>query len=321
MNTETKYTSSPTPTQIKVLKAIKYSGINTRTALCKYLNLSRSTVTTLVGDMIEAKMIFENGVAVNAQTKGRNPSILMLNESYRLIIGITIEHDNLQVVLTMMNGDCVHKTSQPLDLPTYHELLSLIVKLVEDLMTSNLLKTERILGIGIAISERAQELIEGADKLTRIKKDLSFAINYKIATMPLRPALLMAYCIFHTPQDYAGTVALIRLSRSHCFDYMLDGIVSRPKIARAPLFDEVDLSTKTGLSEFATAINQYDKALSPAKIFLMGEISPTISIEDLNHTIEEMFKQKTLIEPYFIKEIDIAKAGCGIILNDVFKII
>lgn len=320
MNIETKQTTQLTLVQLETIRAIKHKGINTRTALCEHLGISRSTATPLISDMIAKGIVVENGIAVNKRVRGRNSTLLTLNEGYRLIIGITIESESIQIMLSTMGGESVHKITAELQFTSYHDLLSLIVKLVETLVSDNVLSDERILGIGIAVSESAQEYIDGTDKLTRIRKDLSFALNYRISTMSLRIALLTAQCVFTVPR-LKGTVALIRLDKDFTFDYMIDTTLSRPKVPRVSLFDGIDILGERATSELATAINQYDRTISPSKIFLMGELKYGASIIDINHELEDKYKQKVLVEPFFISDSDIGKAGCAVAINDVFKVV
>lgn len=319
----------------RIMHYIKYDGIKTRTGLSEKTGLTKAGITGLTNEMIAKGMIFEKGIVFNRKNKGRNRIILEINDSHKLSIGITIEKDKIYCMLATLNGQALDNVSHSTDELTYHDILSLIVTEVKELLRNNCLTNESILGIGICISRDALHLIDGIDKFSKISKDLSHALNNKIISRPTIDGLLLAQKVFSQSPILNGCVLVIRYGQHIMSGFSVNcqiapqgkeenGFAKMQIKEPSTTFDDYIKSMDTNepidiIDKLADDISLCDLILSPNKIFVLGDFFEDIkNIEKINQALLSKSKTNSTVEPFMVSDKSIAAAACAIIIDDYY---
>lgn len=123
-----------------------------RADLARHLQLSRSAISSLVDELMDAGVIHESHVGKSSG--GRPPIALQLVENQHQIIGVDMGSSHIQVVTMNLNG--VIKNSQLVDFDCQtqpRETINKIIELIEQTQTENI----ATLGIGVAVPCPIQE--------------------------------------------------------------------------------------------------------------------------------------------------------------------
>jgi glucokinase-like ROK family protein len=101
------------PNKAAVIEHIRLAsdGIS-RAELAECLGLSRSTVSSLVGDLLAAEVVLERGAG--ASRGGRRPIVLELNAGAGQVLGVDIGASHLTVVMVDLRGQILADAEQPL---------------------------------------------------------------------------------------------------------------------------------------------------------------------------------------------------------------
>lgn len=189
-----------TQTQLLILNLIRKSGGISRIDLAAKLGLTKSAMTMLTNEMIEDGLLNEQEELPQRQQKrGRRKVLLQIEPSCRLAFGAVIGKESLSVGLTNLHGESLERRSVSTDGMTYRDVLSVIVDLVKVMLKENYIPQKNVLGIGVAVEDRAADLIEGVngnEKLARLKRDLSYGISLPVITARACVGALLAQRLF-----------------------------------------------------------------------------------------------------------------------------
>jgi|AMZC01.1.fsa_nt_AMZC01001137.1_4 predicted NBD/HSP70 family sugar kinase len=98
-----------------VLRAI-YDGVaNSRAALAQETGLAKPTVSELIGELIEAGLLVEEGRGHSTRGGGKRPRLLKFVPQARHVIGLSINDDHVIGGLSDLNGQVVAWHCVPLD--------------------------------------------------------------------------------------------------------------------------------------------------------------------------------------------------------------
>src|SRR5690606_39402700 len=120
-----------------VVDALRARGIASRAELARATGLSRSTISTIVGDLIEAGLAVEregpvDGAPVQA---GRPPLMVSLNAQAGLALGIDFGHRHLRVAVSDLAHTVLAETWSELDVDhSATEGLDLAAKFVDQVL-------------------------------------------------------------------------------------------------------------------------------------------------------------------------------------------
>ncbi len=130
--------------QRQMLKLIRAGGEVSRAELAKLTGLTRPTVSSVIGELLDSELIMETGKGVSSG--GKRPIMLKIQPDSGYAIGIDLADEyQIRGVLCDLNGQVVrHKNL------SYDNNFESILKTVTDLV--KLLWCDRIRGIGIAVS-------------------------------------------------------------------------------------------------------------------------------------------------------------------------
>src|SRR6188472_1296025 len=82
--------------RLRVVDALRSAGRLSRSEIARRTGLSRSTVSTLVGDLVERGAVVDG----SAPTQGRPPTMLSLDRSAGAAVGIDFDHDRVRVAVS-----------------------------------------------------------------------------------------------------------------------------------------------------------------------------------------------------------------------------
>lgn len=134
-----------------ILDLIRFTpGGISRADLAREMGLSRSAVTAIVGDLIEAGLVREaaNGIPAG----GRRPILLEVNAQGGYVAGIDIGATHLMVLLADLAAQVVHEVELPCDiLDGPGKCLQQVDRCLRDLLAGQNLGLEKILAIGVGV--------------------------------------------------------------------------------------------------------------------------------------------------------------------------
>jgi predicted NBD/HSP70 family sugar kinase len=140
--------------QRRVIEALGLRGVASRAEIARATGLSRTTVSSLVGDLKGAGLVVERADDGEAhdQSVGRPPVLLSFDRSAGAVVGIDFGHSHIGVVV----GDLSHTVLAELwrdvdvDSSASHGL-DIATDLVETALDEAGVERERVLGVGMGI--------------------------------------------------------------------------------------------------------------------------------------------------------------------------
>lgn len=133
-----------------ILSNIRKYGPISRTELYRMTRFSKSTITRIVEDLIEKRLVKETGI-LEADSK-RKPVGLELNPDIYYCIGINISKNTLRAILADFTMNIIHKKQidiKKIDNAVF--LLELIHTTICDMLKDSGIDEQKILGAGIGI--------------------------------------------------------------------------------------------------------------------------------------------------------------------------
>lgn len=140
--------------QRRVIEALGQHGVASRADIARATGLSRTTVSSLVGDLKGAGLLVERPADGDGhdQSVGRPPVLLSFDRSAGAVVGIDFGHSHIGVVV----GDLSHTVLAELwrdvdvDSSASHGL-DIATELVESALEEAGVERERVLGVGMGI--------------------------------------------------------------------------------------------------------------------------------------------------------------------------
>ncbi|SNX54790.1 ROK family transcriptional regulator [Thermoanaerobacterium sp. RBIITD] len=158
-----------------VLDVIKKMQPVSRIKISKVLNMSKSTVSVIVDELIKEGLVSEEGYG-KTTSAGRKPIELTFNPNAKFSIGIDIESTNTIGVLTNLEGKIIKKIKRPTGVKD--EAFDNAVGIIRELLNCQ----KEITGIGV-----------GAPGITNIEKGTVYAPGLSWVDFNLLPKLKEAF--------------------------------------------------------------------------------------------------------------------------------
>lgn len=132
-----------------VLQLIMENEPISRADIAQISGLNKTTVSTLVTELLEEDLLFESGPGVSSG--GRRPVILHFNKDAGYAIGIDIGVNYVLSVLTDLKGTILIEKSQTLSRTTYASIMDILQKMIQSLMDEMPKSRYGIIGIGVGV--------------------------------------------------------------------------------------------------------------------------------------------------------------------------
>jgi predicted NBD/HSP70 family sugar kinase/biotin operon repressor len=137
----------------QILEALRRRGSASRADLARITGLSRSTVSTLVADLQAGGVVVEREQAGRPPQQGRPPTLLTLDQSAGLILGIDFGHEQVHVAIADLSRTILAERVQPLDVDhAAGAALDAAVRLTDEAVEAAGLDAGRILCAGVGLS-------------------------------------------------------------------------------------------------------------------------------------------------------------------------
>jgi predicted NBD/HSP70 family sugar kinase/biotin operon repressor len=140
----------------ELLDTLRRKGSASRAELARLTGLSRSTVSTLVADLQSTGLVVEHeGPASGSRgtQQGRPPTLLTLDRSAGLVLGIDFGHETVHVAIADLSRTILAERVRALDVDnSAARALDLAVRLADEVVAAAGVDGERILGVGVGLS-------------------------------------------------------------------------------------------------------------------------------------------------------------------------
>ena len=138
--------------RLRIVDVLRTEGSASRADIARTTGLSRTTVSTLVGDLLDLGLVVERPVP-GAARRGRPPVLLSLEPSAGAAVGIDFDHDKLRVAVSDLARTVLAEATVPCDVD--HDAayaLDAAADLVARLLAEAGVAEERVLGAGMALA-------------------------------------------------------------------------------------------------------------------------------------------------------------------------
>ncbi|WP_028983777.1 ROK family transcriptional regulator [Sporolactobacillus terrae] len=129
-----------------VLNLIRERQPISRASVAKSLHLSRSTVSSIVDDLLQKKLVVEMGYADSSKDGGRRGVELGFNPKSAYGIGVDIGGTKILTVITDLEGEIVYKEKRPTS-----QSVETIVSFVQAALHAAQLSEQDIVAMGVGV--------------------------------------------------------------------------------------------------------------------------------------------------------------------------
>jgi predicted NBD/HSP70 family sugar kinase len=138
----------------RVVDALRREGNVSRGDLMRITGLSRTTITTLIGELQDVGMVVESEVdpRPERQGRGRPPTLLRLTSTAGAALGIDFGHRHLRVALADLSSTVLAERRADLEVDTAAEhALDAAAGLVAEVLAEAGLSIEQVIGVGMGL--------------------------------------------------------------------------------------------------------------------------------------------------------------------------
>ena len=141
---------------LRIVDVLRIDGAASRADIARRTGLSRTTVSTLVGALLERGLVVERPgqpePSRNGQI-GRPPILLTLDPSAAAAVGIDFDHDKLRIAVSDLSRTILAETVAPCDVDAdAMAAIDLAGDLVDELLEQSGVQRSRVLGAGVALA-------------------------------------------------------------------------------------------------------------------------------------------------------------------------
>jgi glucokinase-like ROK family protein len=139
----------------RVIDALRGRGTASRAEIARLTGLSRSTVSSIVSDLIEAGLLTEQAEATgvaHGEAGGRPPVLLSLNPSAGLAVGVDFGHTHLRVAVSDLSHEVLAESWRELDVDhSAEEGLDAAAELVDKVLKEAKVDRKGVIGVGMGL--------------------------------------------------------------------------------------------------------------------------------------------------------------------------
>jgi len=133
-----------------ILNVVRQHGLISRAEIAKLTKLTPPTVTNLVGELIDTKLVVETDLGES--TGGRKPILLSINASAFYVIGVYAGPKKVKAVAAKLDGKVVTQVElNYVEKPTGEQFLEALEEVIRKVIKGTSTKKESILGIGVGM--------------------------------------------------------------------------------------------------------------------------------------------------------------------------
>jgi predicted NBD/HSP70 family sugar kinase len=141
--------------RLRVIDALRTRGAISRADIARQTGLSRSTVSSLVGDLQAAGLVVERvaeSAAPASPQGGRPPVLVALDQSAGAVVGLDFGHDSLRVAVADLSYAILAETYAELEVDTAaQDALDTAARLVGELIEEAGVERDRVLAAGMGL--------------------------------------------------------------------------------------------------------------------------------------------------------------------------
>jgi predicted NBD/HSP70 family sugar kinase len=141
--------------RLRVIDALRTRGAISRADIARQTGLSRSTVSSLVGDLQAAGLVVERvaeSAAPASPQGGRPPVLVALDQSAGAVVGLDFGHDSLWVAVADLSYAILAETYAELEVDTAaQDALDTGARLVSELIEEAGVERDRVLAAGMGL--------------------------------------------------------------------------------------------------------------------------------------------------------------------------
>ena len=136
-----------------VIDALRERGVASRAELARITDLSRSTVSTIVSDLLDTGLASERDGQPDGETHaGRPPVMVSLNGSAGLAVGIDFGHRHLRVAVSDLSHTVLAETWREIDVDhSADQGLDTAVEFVDEVLAEAGADRGRVIGVGMGL--------------------------------------------------------------------------------------------------------------------------------------------------------------------------
>ena len=136
------------PPRVHILSLIRKQGTASRAQLAKQTGLSRTTISTVVSDLLEEGICREIGLEPSG---GGRPAIMIaLNPNARHAVGVNIEGRNIRTGLVDLKASVTSLQEREIDCRNTRAMLDSVAAAIQEMMRDT--PREKVVGVGIGIT-------------------------------------------------------------------------------------------------------------------------------------------------------------------------
>jgi predicted NBD/HSP70 family sugar kinase/biotin operon repressor len=139
----------------ELLDALRRRGSASRADLARVTGLSRSTVSTLVSELQASGLVIDGAPPADgrAPQQGRPPTLLTLDRSAGLVLGIDFGHEQIHVAIADLSRTILAERTHDVDVDrSAARALDVAVELSDEVIAAADADGQRILGAGVGLS-------------------------------------------------------------------------------------------------------------------------------------------------------------------------
>lgn len=136
--------------QALILSLVRQEGQISRAEIAKRTNLSRSTVSNIINELIEADRIHE--IQKGESRGGRRPILLELNYRSHCCVGIELSTTFLNLVITDLKAEILYQHDEPFDITAGPDAaVQQVAHVVGSALAETQIESAKVIGVGIGI--------------------------------------------------------------------------------------------------------------------------------------------------------------------------
>jgi predicted NBD/HSP70 family sugar kinase len=138
--------------RLLILNGVRATGPITRVAVAHRTGLSRTTVSSIVEELLADNLLFEGQTVEAAPTGGRRATLLHFNAEAGYVIGVDLGRSHLTLLMTNLAGQIVARRSGPFDASLGPDIcLQQLIAHLMDFAAEQQIGWHQIIGVGLGI--------------------------------------------------------------------------------------------------------------------------------------------------------------------------